>query len=74
MTTAAKYRVSSFGERINDADDNFNTKKEAINFMAKMHSFMVEMEAATFSLAKLETEDGEVYEMPIQTRFTIHNY
>ncbi len=74
MTIAAKYRVSSFGELINDGNDNFNTKKEAIDFMKKMFDFMVEMEAATFSLAKLEEEEGETYEMPIQTKYTIHNY
>ncbi|MDH5524516.1 MAG: hypothetical protein OEY01_11070 [Desulfobulbaceae bacterium] len=74
MTTTAKYQVSSFGEQIKDANDKFNTKKEAINFMKRMHSFMIEMEASTFSLAKLEIEDGETYEMPIQTKYTIHNY
>ena len=74
MTTTAKYQVSSFGENINDSKDKFNTKKEAIAFMKRMHGFMIEMEAATFSLAKLEEEDGDVYEMPIQTEYTIHNY
>jgi hypothetical protein len=74
MTTTARYKVSSFGELINDSNDNFNTKKEAIDFMKRTYEFMIEMEVSTFSLAKLEEEDGEVYEMPIQTRYTIHNY
>lgn len=74
MKTTAKYQVRTYGESLNDSTDKFNTKKEAIDFMKSMYNFMIEMEAQTFSLNKVDTEDGEDYLTEIKTKYTIHNY
>jgi len=73
-TTKANYQIRTYGEALKDTTDNFNTKKEAISFMKRMYDFMIEMEAQTFSLNKVDWEDGESYLTEINTQYTIHNY
>lgn len=71
MKNKVTYRVITEGEGLKSSNDEFKTKKEAIQYMARMHGFMIDMEAYMFSLQRVEHIDDDYYVETVITRYSI---